>query len=75
MLKNAAEVRKIINEKEYALNSVTVKKAIDQMIRHCKTCTYCEIESLKLIEELKALGYTVEPEKDPTYPNVWKISI
>lgn len=75
MFKSAEEIRKIIDEKEYALDSVTVKKAIDQMITQCKTCIYCEIRSLKLIEELKALGYTVEPQKDHTYPNMWKISI
>ena len=75
MLKSAEEVRKIINDKEYSIDIAVVEEAIEQMIREKDTYTYSEIKNPKLIEELKALGYTVEPEIDSTYPSMYKISI
>lgn len=76
MLKSAAEVKKIIDEKrEYILNCVEVEDSINWMIRECETWTYSVIRSPKLLEELKALGYSIEKVEDSINPNMYKISI
>lgn len=75
MLKSAEEIRKMIDEREYAVNSIAVEDSIYWMVKNRGTYTFAVIKSHRLIDELKNLGYTVEPRKDSSNPNMWKISI
>ena len=56
MLKSAEEIRKMIDEREYAVNSIAVEDSIYWMVKNRGTYTFAVIKSHRLIDELKNLG-------------------